>query len=158
MPTRLPHKVRRRPGFFHPVRTRSRRDGWSAQRQCLFLAQLYLTGSVTAAARVAGMTRESAHRLRRREGAESFAAAWDRVLAPPGSGRCTGPRTDYRKVTIKTLSARAETGRVKPVLFRGQTVGIAVKPDNTTLLRLLRRLEALRQGNRRGRTGRSPSF
>ncbi|MGX7952059.1 hypothetical protein ACWPM1_05770 [Tsuneonella sp. HG249] len=51
MAKRPAHLVRRRPGFFHPVRTRARRDGWSVARQCGFLAELYFTGSVTAAAR-----------------------------------------------------------------------------------------------------------
>lgn len=142
MAKRLAHKVRRRPGFFRPVITRARRDGWSAARQCAFLAHLYLTGSVTAAARAVGMTRESAHRLRRREGAESFAGAWDRVLAQPGTGRCDPARPDYRKVTTGTLLNRLETGLVQPVIYRRQMVGIRAKHDDATLFRLLRRLDA----------------
>ena len=63
---------RLRPGWFRPVPLRSRRDGWSAERQCAFLAQLYLTRSVTSAARAVGMSRASAYRLREREEAESF--------------------------------------------------------------------------------------
>ena len=60
-----------------------RRDGWTPQRQLAFLDILACTGSVTAAARAAGMSRESAYRLRNRASAVSFAAAWDRVLAAP---------------------------------------------------------------------------
>jgi len=86
MPKDPPHRLRRRPGFFHPVIARARRDGRSVERQCGFLAQLY-TGSVAVAARIVGMSRESAHRPRARKRAESFAAAWDRVLAARGALR-----------------------------------------------------------------------
>lgn len=111
-------------------------------RQCAFLAELYLTGSVTAAARAVGMTRESAHRLRRREGAESFAGAWDRVLAQPGTGRCSAAQPDYRKVTTGTLLSRLETPLIQPVIYRGRMVSIRTRHDNATLFRLLRRLDA----------------
>jgi hypothetical protein len=142
MAKRPPHKTRRRPGFFFPVATRARCDCWSFERQCRFLAHLYFTGSVAAAARAVGMSRESAHRLRTRADGESFASAWDRVLAAPGSGRCTPAKPDYRKVTTATLRRRVVTGRLRPVIYRGRITAIAVKPDNTTLLRLLRRLDA----------------
>lgn len=142
MPKRLAHKARRRPGFFHPVRVKPRQGGWSIERQCAFLAQLYFTGSVTAAARRVGLTRESAHRLRKRPGAESFAAAWDRVLAPPGTGHCRGEKPDMRKVTPGALRERVETGLVRPVVYHGTMTAIAQKPDNSALLRLLRRQDA----------------
>lgn len=144
MAKRPAHKVRRRPGFFHPATTRARRDGWSVERQCAFLAQLYITGSVTAAAQAVGMSRESAHRLRVREGAESFAAAWDRVLTPPGAGSTGAGKPDYRKVTNAALIARLETGLVRPVVYRGRMIAIGRKADNSTLFRLLRRLDAER--------------
>ena len=143
MPRSPAHTVRRRPGFFHPVILRSRRTGWSIERQCAFLAQLYFTGSPAAAARMVGMSRESAHRLRARAGAEGFANAWDRVLTHPGTGRCQPAATDLRKVTFPTLCQRAAIGLVRPVLYRGRMTGIAVRADNTALLRLLRREDAL---------------
>lgn len=142
MAKRPAHLVRRRPGFFHPVMTRARRDGWSVARQCGFLAQLYFTGSVAAAARAVGMTRESAHRLRARKGAEGFAAAWDRVLGAPGTSRCKAAKVDYRKVTTSALAARFETGLVRPIIHRGRMVHIIVKRDDSTLLRLLGRFDA----------------
>ncbi|MBD3728665.1 MAG: hypothetical protein IE933_03070 [Sphingomonadales bacterium] len=133
------HRIRRRPGFFRPVPLRARRDGWSEGRQCGFLALLYCTGSVGAAARGVGMSRTSAYRLRARAGAESFAQAWDRVLAPPGSGACAAAREDFRKVTDAVLLARVEAGFIKPVIYRGRMSAIRRKPDNSSLLRLLRR-------------------
>ena len=143
MPKRPAHRVRRRPPFFHPVPLRPRRDGWSEVRQCGFLAELYLTGSVASAARAAGMTRNSAYRLRSRPDAASFAHAWDSVLAPPGSGRLAAPRPDYRKVTDEALIGRIETGLIQPLLHRGRMTAIRRKPDNSALFRLLKRLDAV---------------
>jgi hypothetical protein len=133
------HRLRRRPGWFRPVPLRSRRNGWSEARQCAFLAQLYVTGSVTAAAQAVGMSRASAYRLREREGAESFAFAWDRVLSLPRWEHAEPPREDFRKVTTETLLARLESGFVKPVVYRTAMTAIARKPDNSTLFRLLHR-------------------
>jgi hypothetical protein len=59
---------------------RTRRDGWTAERQLKFLAQLSRTRSVTRAVASIGMSREGAYRLRAR--AELFAALWDRALTP----------------------------------------------------------------------------
>lgn len=138
------HRARHRPQFFHPVALRARSDGWSEERQCGFLAQLYLSESVTAAARAVGMTRMSAYRLRARAGAESFAHAWDRVLAPLGSGRVSRPQPDWRKVTNETLVRRLEDGLVKPIIYRGRMTAIQRKADNSVLFRLLRRHGVLR--------------
>lgn len=134
-----PHRLRRRPSWFRPVPVRSRRDGWSEVRQCAFLAQLYLTGSATAAAKAVGMSRASAYRLRARPGAESFAFAWDRVLSLPGWGHPGAAKEDFRKVTNATLLARLESDLVQPVVYRGAMVHIRRRPDDSALFRLLRR-------------------
>ena len=144
MPTRFarkrrPHQCRKRPPFFRPVPLRARADGWSEERQCGFLAALYVTGSVAAAARSVGMSRESAFRLRARVRAESFARAWDRVLTAPGSGHIPQPKEDFRKVTLRELSRRLETDLVQPVIYRGRMTAIRRKPDDSALFRLLRR-------------------
>jgi hypothetical protein len=133
------HRRPRKPGWFRPVPLRARGDGWSELRQCAFLVQLYLTGSVVAAARYAEMSRASAYRLREREGAESFARAWDRVLSLPGSGHPGRVHEDFRKLTNAALLARLETGLIQPVIYRGRMVAIQRKPDNSALFRLLRR-------------------
>jgi hypothetical protein len=70
-----------------------RADGWTAGRQARFLAAFADTRSVVAAARVVGMSRESAYRLRGRPGGLLFAHLWDLALAtvvPSGKGD-TGP-------------------------------------------------------------------
>ena len=142
MPGTPAHRVRRKPPFFHPVPLRARRDGWTIARQCEFLARLYLTGSVTAAARGVGMARASAYRLREREGAQGFARAWDSVFMPPGAGRLPPQRVDWRKVTSPTLQWWVDTGLVQPLIHQGRMTAIRQKRDNCALFRLLRRLDA----------------
>ena len=61
-------------------RPKVRRDGWTPEHQLRFLDALGRTRSVTKAARAAGMSRESAYRLRKRPEAVLFAAAWDKAL------------------------------------------------------------------------------
>ena len=139
MPKPCACQRRRRPSWFHTVPVKPRADGWTVERQCGFLARLYFTGSVTSAARAEGMSRETAYRLRTRPNAESFARAWDRVLAPPGTGPVAGLKPDYRKVTDFELSRRYQDGLLRPAIYQGRFVGIGRKPDDFALLRLLRR-------------------
>ncbi|MEH6759443.1 MAG: hypothetical protein V7676_18370, partial [Parasphingorhabdus sp.] len=56
---------------------KERHDGWSPAKQVLFLEALARTGNVRAAALYAGLSRESAYKLRRRSDARAFARAWD---------------------------------------------------------------------------------
>src|SRR4051794_13111886 len=65
-----------------------RRDGWTAERQLRFLDALARSRSVVKAAVCAGMSRESAYRLRERRDGALFAALWDRILQP---SRSSGP-------------------------------------------------------------------
>ncbi len=132
--TRLPRgrKLHRRVPAFIPVSLRGRRDGWTPERQANFLGALAVSGLVGEAARHVGMSRESAYRLRRRPGAESFAAAWDSALGAPWQR--------MRKVTSEELVQLATEGRLKPVLYRGRHIATVQKPDNSALLRLVARL------------------
>lgn len=143
------HPVRSRPPFFTPVNLRTRKDGWTPQVQCAFLAQLYLTGSVAASAKAVGRSRASAYLLRAKKGAESFAAAWDRILvgpSDPGEPPVRHKRVaDYRKLTLADLQWRIDAGLWRPVIYRGAMRAIAQKPDNSALLRLLRRMDSAAQ-------------
>jgi hypothetical protein len=65
-----------------PKPRRTRRDGWTAERQLRFLDALAATRSVAEAAARAGMSREGAYRLRNRTEDTLFALLWDRALAP----------------------------------------------------------------------------
>lgn len=157
--------ARSRPQSFTPVKLRRRKDGWSFAIQCAFLAQLYITGSVAAAAKAVGRSRASAYKLRARAGAASFAQNWDAILAGPVSvgpvlvgpvlvGPISVERSqpatrlkkrrqvaDWRKLTHEELIWRVEQGLLRPVVYRGKMRGIAQKPDNSALLRLLSRLD-----------------
>ena len=149
-----PCSTRSRPPAFTPVKLRGRKDGWSAEVQCAFLAALYKTGSVAAAAKAVGRSRASAYKLRERRGAESFARSWDKVLAGPSKGGLSAvspsenPRqvADWRKLTHEELVWRFEQGLWRPVIYRGAMRAIARKPDNSALLRLLARLQGGRSG------------
>ncbi len=85
------------------------------------------------------MARATACRLRERSGAEEFAFACDHVLTPPGTGRFGRPKPDWRKVTDGELIRRLQSDRVQPVIFRGRMVAVRRKPEDSVLLRLLRR-------------------
>jgi hypothetical protein len=85
---------------FTPVPVRARRDGWTEERQRLFIRALAQSPCIEAAARAAGMSRESAYRLRRREGAGSFAAAWDSILAARPRGT-TSPALVWHRLVRK---------------------------------------------------------
>ena len=73
-----------------PPIMRQRHDGFTPQRQMLFLAELRRSRNVVRAAAAAGMNRKSAYRLRERPDGAEFAAAWDRtlrVVVPAPRGR-----------------------------------------------------------------------
>ncbi len=86
-----------------------------------------------------GMSRERAYRLRRKSGAEGFAAAWDFVLEGPGAA----DRTDGRKpkVTLEQLFQRIRVGRYRPMMRAGRYVGTLQRPDVSALLAALSRLD-----------------
>jgi hypothetical protein len=81
-----------------------RRDGWTPRRQLAFLDTLARTRCVTRAAAAAGMSRESAYRLRRRPSAGLFAAAWDRMLeGHKGHAAAPAPGLAKRRETADSL-------------------------------------------------------
>jgi hypothetical protein len=87
-----------------------RSDGWTAERQLRFIDALAQTRSVSRAAAAAGMSRESAYRLRdRREGA-LFALLWDRALAFVPTEVHTRPLTDGRIMRLLGNHYRRERG------------------------------------------------
>ena len=148
-PPARPRKARhpRVPAFL-PVPQRVRSDGWTPERQARFLAELAITRSVSKAARKVGMARETAYRLRARAGAESFAAAWDRVL-----GR-DGPKP---KVTFEDRARRALERLIQPRIYGGKCTAITRKVDNSALLGHLAMLDRIGiEEEREG--GRSQSF
>ncbi|KQN25943.1 hypothetical protein ASE86_07110 [Sphingomonas sp. Leaf33] len=112
---------------FTPVPiARARHDGWSPERQRCFIAALAELGSVHAAARSVGSSRAGVDRLRRRSGAESFAAAWDAALA------------EAHARLFEALFQRATVGVLMPRKYRGGIVGFRHFHDNAAGLAALR--------------------
>jgi hypothetical protein len=72
---------------FRPVPLRRRNDGWSAELQWRFIEMLANGATPGEAAGRLGKNRQNAYALRRRPGAESFAAAWDSAVAWARSAR-----------------------------------------------------------------------
>jgi hypothetical protein len=69
------------PGFTPVPRQTSRHDGWTPERQRLFIEALADKGSVRAAAHAVNMTPEGAYLLRRHPEAGEFRKAWHAALA-----------------------------------------------------------------------------
>jgi hypothetical protein len=103
---------------FTPVPLQRRRyDGWSPEMQKRFIRALSVMGSVGAACRALGKGRVSAYRLREREGAESFAAAWDAAIE---EGKLR--QFDY-------FLERAMNGVTTVHIQRGGSVSVTGGPD-----------------------------
>ncbi|MGI4876811.1 MAG: hypothetical protein ACRYG4_04940 [Janthinobacterium lividum] len=92
---------------------RARNDGWTAVRQAVFLAALGDGAAVATAADAAGMSRESAYRLRRNPRAADFAARWAAIDAmdkfgPDLAALLDGDNRDTSRITPGAwLDARA---------------------------------------------------
>ena len=73
---------------------------WTTRKAAVFLGALTDLGRVAEAARVVGMTRQSAYRLRERLGENGlFAQAWDRAEAE-GRAKRRAKRQVSRKATV----------------------------------------------------------
>ncbi|HYJ83463.1 MAG TPA: hypothetical protein VEW26_11570 [Allosphingosinicella sp.] len=99
---------------FTPVPLRRRADGWSPDLQLRFILALSRGLTPGEAARSVGKNRQNAYALRKRPGAESFAAAWDRVVAHVRQVRAEGrapmprPAAPARPSFIRPRGAEAE--------------------------------------------------
>lgn len=110
-----------------PVRRKPRKDGWTPQRQRDFIAALAGTGSLEFACMEVGMSKSSAHRLRRSPGADQFSAAWDVALEHAA------------KVLLDTAFERALIGSTEPVFDReGNRTGTRYRQNDRLLMFLLR--------------------
>jgi hypothetical protein len=120
-----------RPFDFDPVPSASNRhDGWTPERQRLFIDALRRIGIVSAAARAAGMSRKSAYALRERAGAESgFARAW-------ADAQVSGETSAWY-----TAIGRAIHGVEVPYFYRGIQCGTRRVYDNRLLLAAFRAAE-----------------
>jgi hypothetical protein len=120
---------------FEAVALRARVDGWTPARQRAFVEQLAETLSVEAAARLVGMTAQSARVLRRRPGAEGFAAAWDAAL-----------RRGLTEHGRATLIDEAVNGRLVRRYYHGELIAEERVRSPRLLLALLEKAEGLFAG------------
>lgn len=123
---------------FAPVPGRSRRDGWSADLQFRFVLDLARGAGVEEAARRLGRSRQSAYALRRRAGAEGFAAAWDAAVA--FATRARGAAWDSRR--MGAAPGGIETLWV-PRFYRGRLIGYIQREDLSGAMARLARLDRL---------------
>ncbi|MBC7986122.1 MAG: hypothetical protein H7X93_05550 [Sphingomonadaceae bacterium] len=92
----------------------------------MFVEALAAMGTVDGAARAVGMSRMSAYKLRRRPGAESFAAAWDGAL-DTGRARMFDAAIDRALNGVTTLRLRL-----------GGVIDIEHGPDRRLMMSALR--------------------
>ena len=87
---------------FEPVPVRPRHDGWTAERQIAFIEKLADCGSISAAAKHVGMSRESVRKLRRRPFGRPFRRCRHlpigRILDCSGAGGWTDRRFPVARV------------------------------------------------------------
>ncbi|HEX8585618.1 MAG TPA: hypothetical protein VF680_14565 [Allosphingosinicella sp.] len=100
---------------FTPVPVKARHDGWSHAVQLRFVLAIARGAGVDEAARSVGRARVGAYRLRRRAGAESFAAAWDAAAAFAAEARGAAHRRAVVGSSIETL--------LVPRFYRGRLIG-----------------------------------
>ena len=113
-----------------PPTLRPQHNGWTPARQQRFLDHLAATANVTAAAKAAGTSKQSAYWLRRQLHSWEFARAWDDALAD-------------RDRWIEDLAMdRVLEGEEEVIERDGQTVAVRRRPcDARLLLFHLKRLE-----------------
>ena len=99
------------PVAFRPVPVRPRHDGWTVERQIAFVEKLADCGSISAAARHVGMSRESVRKLRRRPCGRAFRDACDAALD-----------CGYADVEESAIE-RSKNGVARPVFYKGEQVG-----------------------------------
>ena len=105
-------------------------QGWTAERQTIFIERLAETGTVHLASKSSGMSARSAYRLRARS--DRFAAAWD-AAQQLAAGRLSTIAFD-----------RAIHGRVEQLFDGGNAVVERRLPSDKLLMWLLVRLDPKR--------------
>lgn len=114
---------------FTPVPLRRRADGWSPDLQLRFIVALSNGLTPGEAARSVGKNRQNAYALRKRAGAESFAAAWDSVVAyvrhVAAKGREQRPRLERPPELPRGAEAEAIAERGAEAMKRAPTEAAA---------------------------------
>jgi hypothetical protein len=114
------------PAPFEPVPVRARHDGWTAERQFAFIEKLADCGSISAAAKHVGMSRESVRKLRRRPCGRAFRDACDAALD-----------CGYADIEESAME-RSKNGVSRPLFYKGEQVGEWRQFDERLTMFLLR--------------------
>ena len=114
-----------------PPARRVRHDGWTPDRQILFLETLAACGVVTDACREAGLSAQSAYAFRNRRAGRAFATAWDSVLVHRARGRLSD------EVMSRAMNGCIETIR------NGDATAERHRFDNRLSMAVLTRLDRL---------------
>ncbi len=108
-----------------------RHDGWTPARQARFLRELAASHCVAGAARAAGMSRQSAYRLRNRLKGEPFDIAWQAAF-----------RMQYDALAEAALE-RAINGVEVPHFYKGELIHTSRRYDERATVALLALRERL---------------
>jgi hypothetical protein len=130
---------------FRPVPLRARHDGWTHERQFRFILFLARGYGPSEAARLLGKSRQTAYDLRKKPGAESFAAAWDAALAFAQDARLAASARPPGQFGMETMFV--------PRFYRGRLVGFVQREDHRGALRLLARLDRIAERMESGASG-----
>ncbi|HEX8640809.1 MAG TPA: hypothetical protein VF704_06600 [Allosphingosinicella sp.] len=120
---------------FAPVPVRAQHNGWTPALQLRFILALARGAGPDEAARSLGMTRQSAYRLRKKPGAQSFAAAWDRAQH--------FARTAAAAARLPASGCGAIETILVPRHYRGRLVGFVQREDTAGAMRTLRQLDRI---------------
>ncbi len=120
---------------FDPVPVRARHDGWTPELQRRFILHLARGSNPGEAARRLGRSRQTAYNLRRKRGAEGFAAAWDAALQFANQAEVVGRSSPPLAYGLETI--------LVPRFYRGRLVGFVQREDARGLLQTLTRLDRL---------------
>jgi hypothetical protein len=133
---------------FTPVPLRSQHNGWMPALQRRFILALGRGAGPDEAARALGKTRQSAYRLRKKPGAESFAAAWDEAQA--------FARTAAAAARAPAIYNHGLEPMLVPRYYRGRLVGFVQREDHAGALRVLGQLDKVAE--RVERSGADPAL
>jgi hypothetical protein len=108
-----------------------RHDGWTPEKERIFLVTLAATGVVADSCRACGMSRDSAYTRRNSAAGRAFALAWEAALVLA------------RPVAADDVMSRARHGVIDKIYRNGELVAERHRHDNRLAMAVLTRLDRL---------------